>query len=216
MTCDRRYRIDGFTVVEVLILVAVLSVLVAVFVPQMNRRHASPCRINCINNLKQIGLAFRTWSLDNNDQFPFQVSVTNGGTMELTGSGIASIHFQVMSNELSTPKILLCPADTGRTNAYSFATNLNNWNISYFVGIDATNANPAMFLCGDRNITNGLPLQGRFLYLPTNRPTGWTHQMHVNQGNIGLADGSVQALSTPRLQQAISFSGLPTTRLAMP
>src|SRR5690349_8253126 len=115
MTRSQRNSIGGLTVIEMLIIVAVLSLLAAIFVPQMHRHHASPCRINCTNNLKQIGLAFRTWALDNNDQFPFQVSATNGGTMELTGSGIASVHFQVMSNELSTPKILLCPADIGRT-----------------------------------------------------------------------------------------------------
>jgi len=216
MTHRQRNWIDSFTVVEVLIIVAVLSVLVAVFVPQMHRHHASPCRINCTNNLKQIGLAFHTWALDNEDRLPFQVSVTNGGTMELTGSGIASVHFQVMSNELSTPKILLCPADIGRTNVSSFSTALNNWNISYFVGIDAANTNPAMILCGDRNITNGLPLQGGYLYLPTNRLAGWTHKIHVNQGNIGLADGSVQGFTTPRLQQALVSTGTATNRLAMP
>ena len=219
MTCSQRDSVGGLTVIEVLIIVAVFSVLVAVFVPGMHtqrRSHGCSMRISCSNNLNQIGLAFRPWALDNNDQFPFQVPVTNGGTMELTSSGIASVHFQVMSNELSTPKILLCPADTGRTNASSFATGLNNWNISYFVGIDAANTNPAMFLCGDRNITNGLPLQGGFLCLPTNRLAGWTHKIHVNQGNIGLADGSVQGFTTPRLQQALVSTGTATNRLAMP
>src|SRR5262249_49379610 len=146
---------------------------------------------NCTNNLKQIGLAFKTWALDNNDQLPSHVSMTNGGTMEIAGGGIAFIHFQVMSNELSTPRILLCPEDSARTNAPSFATNLNNLNISYFVGLDAVETNPASFLCGDRNITNGLPLRGRVLEATTNRHVGWTHKIHVNQGNVCLADGSV-------------------------
>jgi len=61
-----------------------------------------------------------------------------------------------------------------------------------------------------------LPLQGGFLCLPTNRLAGWTHKIHVNQGNIGLADGSVQGLTTPRLQQALVSSGTATNRLAMP
>jgi len=48
--------------------------------------------IACVNNLKQFGLAVRIWALDNNDSNPPNVLC--------------------MSNELSTPKILVCPADT--------------------------------------------------------------------------------------------------------
>ena len=218
MTRSRRNSIGALTVIEVLILVAVMSVLVAVFVPAMHAPRHSQCsmRINCSNNLKQIGLAFRCWSLDNNDRYPFQVPVTNGGTMELTDTGIASVHFQVMSNELSTPKILLCPVDTARTNAYSFGPNLNNWNISYFVGIEAAITNPAAFLCGDRNITNGLPLRGGILDLPANRPVGWTQRIHVNQGNVCFADGSVHQLTTAGLRQGLASTGMPTNCLAMP
>ena len=69
----------------------------------------------CINNLKQIGLAFRTWALDHGDKFPFNLSASEGGTLEFcradkTGfDSNAALHFQVMSNELSTPVLLVCP-----------------------------------------------------------------------------------------------------------
>jgi len=92
--------------------------------PARDGRPAYAPRINCANNLKQVGLAFRTWAIDNDGRFPMQVSVTNGGTMELVSSGLVFPHFQVMSNELSTPKILFCRADTQRTNANNFATAL--------------------------------------------------------------------------------------------
>ena len=49
--------------------------------------------VQCVNNLKQIGLAARIWATDNNNIFPPD--------------------FISMSNELATPKILLCPADAG-------------------------------------------------------------------------------------------------------
>jgi hypothetical protein len=51
-------------------------------------------RIQCVNNLKQIGLAFRIWAQDNNDKYPTSLVV--------------------MSNELSTTKILVCPSDQAR------------------------------------------------------------------------------------------------------
>jgi hypothetical protein len=58
--------------------------------------------IACVNNLKQFGIAVRVWALDNNDSNPPNVLS--------------------MSNELSTPKILLCPADTNREVAIDWST----------------------------------------------------------------------------------------------
>jgi hypothetical protein len=57
--------------------------------------------LRCINNLKQIGLAARIWANGHN---------TNA----------LPIDWLAMKNELNTPKILTCPADTGRTPAISW------------------------------------------------------------------------------------------------
>jgi hypothetical protein len=119
--------------------------------------------------------------------------------------------FGVMSNELSTPLILVCPADN-RTPAKDFGPGFTNHNLSYFVGIDATDSNPQGFLAGDRNLTNGTPTVNGILTMSTNTPVGWTHTMHRFCGNIALADGSVQQLSNSRLQSAVAG----TNRLAMP
>ena len=95
-----------------------------------------------------------------------------------------------MSNELSTPKILACPADT-RAAANNFVR-LKNQNVSYFVGLDANESSPQMFLAGDRNITaDNEPEKGILKLVPSQR-VSWTQAMHVNPGNIGLSDGSVQ------------------------
>src|SRR6266478_5107680 len=106
---------DGFKLIELLLVVLGLGILASFVLPQLARRNARSSRISCANNLKQVGLSFRTWSLDNNDRYPAQVSVTNGGTMELVESGQAWVHFLVMSNELSTPRILMCPEEPDRT-----------------------------------------------------------------------------------------------------
>src|SRR5258708_17009284 len=104
----------AFTMIELLIVVMCLCILALILLPAMPRTKAHAQRINCMNNLKQVGVAFRTWALDNGDKYPAQVSVTNGGTMELVLSGIVWPHYSVMSNELSTPKILVCPEDAVR------------------------------------------------------------------------------------------------------
>jgi len=208
---------NALTLVEVLVIIAVLAVLWALMMPAMDKRPRRIPRLVCVNNLNQIGIAFRLWEGDNNGKYPMAVSATNGGAMELVATGNIAACFQAMSNELYMSKILLCPADTHRALATNFST-LNNSNISYFVGLDVTNhTNPQMVLDGDDNLTvGGMRIQPGILNLWTNAVVGWTKERHHGEGNIGLADGSVQRLTTNGLQQALQQAGVATNRLAVP
>jgi prepilin-type processing-associated H-X9-DG protein len=125
--------------------------------------------------------------------------------------------FQVMSNELSTPRILLCPADADRSAAKDFTSGFDNSRVSYFASLDAADDKPAMFLAGDDNFAiDGRPVKSGLLLLATNAPVSWTAARHVNQGNIGLADGSVQTTTSSSLRQRLVQTGADTNRLAIP
>lgn len=158
-----------------------VSVVVTVFVaatllPALSQAKGRAQRISCTNNMKQIGLAFRVWAVDNDDTLPFNLSTNKGGTLELSLPGSdgfdrnAAFHFQVMSNELSTPRILVCPADTKKRAALNFAS-LGPENVSYLVrsGTNVTETNPDQVLA----------------FCP----------IHYN---VGLCDGSVQQMSKTR------------------
>lgn len=209
-------RSGAFTLVELLITIAVVGVIVMLLLPALLSVRGKSSHINCVNNLKQIGLAFRIWEGDNNDKFPMQVGVTNGGTREFVLTGRVFPHFLAMSNELNTPKILACPLDSKRIAAWSFGTNLNDTQISYFVGVDADQTRPAMLLAGDRNLTlSGTPLQHGLVSLATNSAVGWTKQIHKGFGNVVLADGSVRQTDAVQLQKQLQDSGV-ANRLAIP
>jgi prepilin-type N-terminal cleavage/methylation domain-containing protein len=220
----------ALTLVEVLLVIAVLAVLVAVILPAINVSHTPAQRINCIKNLKEIGLAYRVWAGDNGDKFPMFVSVTNGGAMELAATGDVVATYQIMPNELSTPKILVCPQDKEHSVATYFYVGLTNTNISYFVGIDAQQSRPQLFLSGDDNFTvDDIPAKSGLIGFPTSANIAWSSLRHVAYnvhfwtpppekflGMIGLADGSVQQLTTVGLQQAFEQTGVVTNRLAIP
>ena len=190
--------------------------MVALLLPAISRpRHSSS--INCVSNLKQAGIAFRIWEGDNNDKYPMAVSVTNGGAMELIATGNVAACFRVMSNELSTPKILHCPADTTHIAAANFATGFSGANISYFLNPDAVEISPQMILDGDNNLlVDGKHVQPGILNLWTNSSVAWTKDRHNGTGNIGLADGSVQQVNVPELMQALIQTGVATNRWAIP
>jgi hypothetical protein len=108
----------------------------AMVLPALAKAKEKSQSIACVNNMKQIGLAARIWAGDNNDKFPFNVSTSKGGTLESCERDAegydrnAARHFQVMSNELNTPKILVCPGDKSKQAANNF-NNLESWNVSY-------------------------------------------------------------------------------------
>jgi prepilin-type processing-associated H-X9-DG protein len=210
----RKAGTPSFTQIELLVVLAIVAVLASLMFPAMQRARHRAFRISCTSNLKIIGLACKTWSLDKEDRFPWQVLTNSAGELRPEAATNVYQQFLVMSNELSTPYVLRCPADAQRARTRDFGK-LNNTNISYFVGLDAEDSTPQMFLAGDRNLTNGLAITNRVLFLATNLQAGWTHELHSGNGNIGLADGSVQQFSTVRLREAVTNTGA-GNRLLMP
>jgi competence protein ComGC len=228
----------GFTLVDFIVIVALVVVLVGVALPRFAKSTVPGSKISCMNNLKQVGLAFRFWALDHNDKSPTEVSVTNGGALEAVMAGNVAAVFQVMSNELSTPNLLFCPEDRRRIQATSFSEIppigrahggvyfSSNSNVSYFVGLDATNTSPSMFLSGDdnwliggeaRNVAfKGVPVPSGILSLWTNTPVAWSEARHDRKGNSGLADGSVLRLTSRKLAETLRNTGVTTNRLAFP
>lgn len=213
-----KQRNRALTLVEVLVVIVVLAFLAVVFFPwpepAAKRKNA---QIECVNNLKQVGIAFRVWSGDCSDNLPMQTSTDRGGAKEPAELGIVYPVFQVMSNELSTPEILICPADTSRLAATDFATGLDNSHVSYFVGVDAAEAYPQRIISGDGNFAvAGVPVKSGMLLLSTNDPVTWTPARHVNKGNLALADGSVSQADDKQLVKKFIETEVATNRLAIP
>ncbi|MGA2179374.1 MAG: hypothetical protein ABSH15_07315 [Verrucomicrobiota bacterium] len=195
-------RNRALTLTEVLVVIFVMAFAVALLLPALAAAKRKHVRIGCVSNLKQIGIAYRLWEGDHGDKYPMAVLVTNGGAMELVATGNVAACFQVMSNELSTPKILLCPEDTHRTYATNFSTGFSDANISYFLNPDAVETYPQMIMVGDDNLlVNGKPVQPGIL-LWTNQTIAWTKDRHHGVGNIGMADGSAMQVTSEGFQRA--------------
>jgi len=65
---------------EGVVVVAVLTVVVAVFLSALysGPRHVVS-KLDCVNNVKEIDIAFRIWEGDNGDKRPMEVPVALGG-----------------------------------------------------------------------------------------------------------------------------------------
>jgi hypothetical protein len=204
------------TLFEVTIVIICVAILAYVFLPVLLRPQHSH-GLGCVNRLKQIATAYMVWAGDNNDKYPMQVSVTNGGAMELANAGDAAGVFQVMSNELSTAIILWCPDDDGHDYATNWTSDFSAKHISYFAGMDPIQDDPQTVLAGDDNFQfAGHAVNPGLRMMSTNVFYTWNTNRHHLIGNVAIGDGSVLVLNNQGLTNQLWTTNFSVLRLAVP
>jgi competence protein ComGC len=231
----------AFTLFELLVLLMIVAILAALLLPALAKAKEKATRISCLNNLKQIGVAYRIWGNDNGDLYPALQSVTKGGWTEfLTNADQGPLcwtNYAIMANELGqSPRILACPSDkrkpagTLTTTGRAPSDFKDNHTLSYFLGVSADDNQPQSLLGGDRNLGSGNEPaldygfspesgKGNDVAIPTNsqvNPVCWSLKMHsdgnvAGAGNILLGDGSAQEVSTRSFRSDWLSHADPTT-----
>jgi hypothetical protein len=130
------------------LLLTLPAILAGLMLPALAKAKDKAQRINCVSNLKQIGLAARMYSNDHKEVFP--------------------ISFIGLSNDLPNLKVLICPADRNHTVATSWDTFMESENVTYeflLPGAKETDvAQKPVFRCPIHNnvaMGDGSAVQGR-------------------------------------------------------
>ncbi len=77
-------RRSGVTLIELLVVIAILGILVAVLLPAAQSAREAARRIQCVNNLRQIGIATHNY-LDTNAVFPLGLIPSSRGSWSVHG-----------------------------------------------------------------------------------------------------------------------------------
>lgn len=198
-------------------MIAIIAILAGLLLPALAKAKSRGNRTACLSNQKQVSLGFRLWSIDNDGRYPWQISTAEGGTQSLTE---AWKHFEVISNEIVTPRVLHCASDDGKQVAEDFYGGssgfhtMQNNALSFAIGTEAREDRPMMHIVTDRNMIgtenqdcHPAAIVGVITILQPNGSSRWDKGIHKYAGNMALTDGSGQQYTQSALQTHLGSAG---------
>jgi len=135
----------GFTLIELLVVIAIIGVLAALLLPTLATARERARRTTCVNNLRQISMAYEMYAADFYEKFPYDEYALYGSDKP------------VISHYISTPKTFWCPSSVSRNNASPETIDSGNWYNSYSFIFGLTTSNNAAWavpFASDRGIYN--------------------------------------------------------------
>jgi prepilin-type N-terminal cleavage/methylation domain-containing protein/prepilin-type processing-associated H-X9-DG protein len=160
------FSAGAFTLVELLVVIAVIAILAALLMPALTGAKKQAARIQCISNEKQLILAWAIYSTDNNESL-----VLNGGDTSRTStqahlwvhggnhgsadtltntSYLTGRNFALFARSLPSEKIYKCPADSSTWPLWSskltYVTELRSYAMNSYLGTAGAGAVPPVKL----------------------------------------------------------------------
>ena len=116
MKLDGKHWFRAFTLVELLVVIAVIAILAALLLPALGKAKQRAQTTSCLNNLKQLQLCYRMYVDDNNDFLPPNEAIPNLDTSWVLGNAQTDVTTTNLQKGLifhynQNAKIYVCPAN---------------------------------------------------------------------------------------------------------
>ena len=126
----RRAGAPAFTLVEMLVVIAIIAILAGLLLPVVSRSKESGRSAACLSNLHQIGLALQLYVEDNQNRLPVMFDWSTNSAANTNGPPINRVLF----NQTGNSNVFHCPSD--RPRLFELTGSSYSWN-SLLNGEDA-------------------------------------------------------------------------------
>lgn len=207
----------GFTLVELLVVIAVVGILAALLLPALNHSKAAARRIQCVDNLRQLGLATQMFWAENEDfTFRYQIGATNGGRLYWFGwikpSAEGDREFDAtlgaLYPHLQGKGVEICPSLDYNNTLYKFKARGAAYGYGYNLHLGQRSISTSRIvrpadtvLMADAAQVNDFqapaspdrPMLEEFYYVDADEGGGYpnAHFRHQQQANVLFCDGHV-------------------------
>jgi prepilin-type N-terminal cleavage/methylation domain-containing protein len=114
-------RQSGFTLIELLVVISIIALLIALLLPAMERAREVARAVSCLANLKQFGLAFRMYAVDNEARLPYRRY--GSAQFYLPGNGLEKFWADDLVTYDVTGMAWICPTSSGTNMFGNMITN---------------------------------------------------------------------------------------------
>jgi prepilin-type N-terminal cleavage/methylation domain-containing protein/prepilin-type processing-associated H-X9-DG protein len=103
----------GFTLIELLVVIAIIAILAAILFPVFAKAREKARQTSCLNNLRQIGTAFRMYTQDYDERWPLNAYTLAGGAGSgSTAAGTTELWYHTLVPYMKNYQIFKCPSAT--------------------------------------------------------------------------------------------------------
>jgi len=187
-------RKGGFTLIELLVVIAIIAILAAILFPVFARAREKARQTSCLNNQKQLALAWRMYCGDYDDWVPAYcpMVVTNGYYWDRD-----RLWYMVLQPYIRNLQVQVCPSDPGMVISYAYNgyyLRIPQWGQPQGASKLAEISEPSMTIMAGESLANQY-----FLYMPSHVNTAtlvwrWTYERHNGGCNYSFCDGHAKWL----------------------